>query len=62
MEVELSMVTPSGRDGLILADDVRRVARILAEHGPMEPLRGVRRAMARNMAQAHGRSCAGNVG
>ena len=52
MEVELSMVTPSGRDGLILADDVRRVARILAEHGPMEPLRGVRRAMARNMAQA----------
>ena len=53
MEIELSMVTPSGRDGLILADDVRRVARILAEHGPMEPLRGVRRAMARNMAQAH---------
>jgi 2-oxoisovalerate dehydrogenase E2 component (dihydrolipoyl transacylase) len=53
MEVELSMVTPSGRDGLILGDDVRRVARILAEHGPMEPLRGVRRAMARNMAQAH---------
>jgi pyruvate dehydrogenase E2 component (dihydrolipoamide acetyltransferase) len=53
MEVELSMVTPSGRDGTILGDDVRRVARILAEHGPMEPLRGVRRAMARNMAQAH---------
>ena len=52
MEVELSMVTPGGRDGLILAEDVRRVARILAEHGPMEPLRGVRRAMARNMAQA----------
>jgi pyruvate dehydrogenase E2 component (dihydrolipoamide acetyltransferase) len=53
MEVELSMVTPSGHDGLIMADDVRRVARILAEHGPMQPLRGVRRAMARNMAQAH---------
>ncbi len=53
MQVELSMVTPSGRDGLILADDVRRVARILAEVGPMEPLRGVRRAMARNMVQAH---------
>lgn len=53
MEVELSMVTPSGHDGLITADDVRRVARILAEHGPMQPLRGVRRAMARNMAQAH---------
>jgi len=54
MGVELTMVTPSGHDGLILADDVRRVARILAEHGPMQPLRGVRRAMARNMAQAHG--------
>jgi len=53
MNVELAMVTPSGRDGLILADDVRRVACILAEHGPMEPLRGVRRAMSRNMAQAH---------
>lgn len=53
MDVELSMVTPSGHDGLILADDVRRVARILAEHGKMEALRGVRRAMARNMAQAH---------
>jgi len=53
MEVELSMVTPSGHDGLILTSDVRRVARILAEHGPMQPLRGVRRAMARNMAQAH---------
>jgi len=53
MEVELSMVTPSGHDGLILSEDVRRVARILAEHGKMEPLRGVRRAMARNMAQAH---------
>ena len=52
MDVELAMVTPSGRDGTILADDVRRVARILAEHGPMEPLRGVRRAMARNMSQA----------
>ena len=53
MQVELSMVTPSGHDGLILADDVRRVAKILAKVGPMEPLRGVRRAMSRNMAQAH---------
>lgn len=53
MQVELSMVTPSGHDGLIISDDVRRVARILAKVGPMEPLRGVRRAMARNMAQAH---------
>jgi len=53
MNVDLSMVTPSGRDGLIQSDDIRRVAKILAEVGPMEPLRGVRRAMARNMAQSH---------
>ena len=53
MSVDLSMVTPSGHDGLIQSDDVRRVAKILADVGPMEPLRGVRRAMARNMAQSH---------
>lgn len=53
MNVDLAMVTPSGHDGLIQSDDVRRVARILADVGPMEPLRGVRRAMARNMSQAH---------
>ncbi|MBV1875388.1 MAG: 2-oxo acid dehydrogenase subunit E2 [Cycloclasticus sp.] len=51
--VDLSVVTPSGHDGLIQSDDVRRVARILADVGPMEPLRGVRRAMARNMSQSH---------
>jgi pyruvate dehydrogenase E2 component (dihydrolipoamide acetyltransferase) len=61
MDVELAMVTPSGRDGTILADDVRRVARILAEHGPMEPLRGVRRAMARNMSQAHSEVAAASL-
>ncbi len=54
LDVELSMVTPSGPDGLILASDVERVARIFAEVGPAEPLRGVRRAMAANMAMAHG--------
>ena len=61
MEVELAMVTPSGHDGTILADDVRRVARILAEHGPMEPLRGVRRAMARNMTQARSEVAAASL-
>lgn len=53
MNVDLSMVTPSGHDGLIQSDDIRRVAKILAEVGPMEPLRGIRRAMARNMSQSH---------
>lgn len=54
LDVDLSLVTPSGPDGLITAADVQRVAKLLAEVGPPEPLRGVRRAMARNMALAHG--------
>ena len=53
LNVELGMVTPSGPDGLILASDVQRVANILKEAGPVENVRGVRRAMARNMALAH---------
>ena len=53
MNVDLSIVTPSGPDGIITSADVQRVARILAEVGPMEPLRGVRRAMARTMTQSH---------
>ncbi len=53
LDVELGMVTPSGPDGLITVADVQRVANILKEAGPAEALRGVRRAMARNMALAH---------
>jgi len=52
LNVELAMVTPSGPDGLITTSDVQRVAKILADVGPPEILRGVRRAMARNMALA----------
>lgn len=52
LEVDLAMVTPSGPDGVITAGDVQRVARILEQAGPAEPLRGVRRAMAQNMALA----------
>lgn len=50
--VELSMVTPSGPEGLITVEDVQRVARVLRETEPAEPLRGFRRAMAQNMAHA----------
>lgn len=53
LSVDLSMVTPSGPDGSITSRDVERVAKILAQAGPMEMLRGPRRAMARTMAQAH---------
>ncbi|MEA3411647.1 MAG: dihydrolipoamide acetyltransferase family protein [Pseudomonadota bacterium] len=53
LEVDLGVVTPGGPNGMITTADVQRVSRILREVGPMEPLRGVRRAMARTLAQAH---------
>ncbi|WP_428624219.1 dihydrolipoamide acetyltransferase family protein [Sedimenticola sp.] len=53
LDVDLSIVTPTGPKETITAGDVQRVAKILAEVGPMELLRGVRRTMARSMAQAH---------
>ena len=53
LNVDLAMVTPTGRDGLITGSDVERVARILAEAGPQELLRGVRRFMAQNMTLAN---------
>jgi len=53
LDVDLSVVTPTGPNDTITAKDVERVARIFRELGPLEPLRGVRRTMARSMAQAH---------
>lgn len=51
--VDLAMVTPTGADGLITAADVQRAARVLAEAGPLEVLRGTRRFMAQAMTLAH---------
>jgi pyruvate dehydrogenase E2 component (dihydrolipoamide acetyltransferase) len=51
--VDLAMVTPTGADGLITTNDVQRAARILAEIGPQELLRGVRKVMAQSMTLAH---------
>ena len=51
--VDLTQVEPSGPDGAITAKDVERTAHEFAEAGPLEPLRGVRRAMAQRMAHAH---------
>jgi 2-oxoisovalerate dehydrogenase E2 component (dihydrolipoyl transacylase) len=61
LNVELTMVTPSGPDGVITAADVQRVAKILADVGPPEILRGVRRAMAQNMALAQSEVAAATV-
>jgi pyruvate dehydrogenase E2 component (dihydrolipoamide acetyltransferase) len=59
--VDLAMVTPSGPDGVIITEDVQRVARILSETEPAEPLRGVRRAMAQNMALAQAEVAAATI-
>lgn len=61
LEVELSTVSPSGADGMVTAQDVQRVAKILKEVGPMEKLRGVRKHMARSMTQAHEEVAAATV-
>jgi len=53
LSVDLAMVTPTGSDGLITAGDVNRAARVLAEIGPQEVLRGTRRFMAQAMTLAH---------
>jgi pyruvate dehydrogenase E2 component (dihydrolipoamide acetyltransferase) len=52
LNMDLAMVTPTGADGLITANDVQRAARILSEIGPIEVMRGVRRVMAQNMELA----------
>jgi len=53
MNVDLSVVTPSGPNGVVTAEDVQRVSKILQEAGPLEPLRGVRRAMSHVMTRSH---------
>ena len=52
-DIDLAVVTPTGPNDTITAGDVERVARIFKEVGPLKPLRGVRRTMARAMTQAH---------
>lgn len=53
MGVDLSMVTATGRGNVITQADVERAAADIADAEPLEPLRGVRRAMARRMAQSN---------
>ncbi|NVK40429.1 MAG: 2-oxo acid dehydrogenase subunit E2 [Oceanospirillaceae bacterium] len=51
--VDIGSVSGSGRDGLITADDIEQAAQLNRSLGAPEPLRGVRKQMARNMAEAH---------
>jgi 2-oxoisovalerate dehydrogenase E2 component (dihydrolipoyl transacylase) len=52
LNVPLAQVLPTGPGGTVTAEDVERAAGAVAGAGG-EPLRGMRRAMARNMALAH---------
>jgi len=51
--VDLAQVTASGPGGAVTSADVERGARAQTAAGPVEPLAGVRRAMAINMARSH---------
>lgn len=51
--VDLLAVDATGPNDAIIAEDVERCARALASGPPAEPMRGVRRAMAHKIAQAH---------
>jgi 2-oxoisovalerate dehydrogenase E2 component (dihydrolipoyl transacylase) len=51
--VDLATVSASGPGGTATKADVELAAEAATGAGPMEPLRGVRRVMARNMARAH---------
>ncbi len=53
LNVEIDMVKATGKGGNVTVEDIHRAAKLLAEAGEMEPLRGVRRAMAQTMTQAH---------
>lgn len=53
LNIDLSIVTPSGLNETIKASDVERVAKILKQVGQLTPIKGVRRAMAIAMSKAH---------
>ncbi|MFT5708795.1 MAG: 2-oxoisovalerate dehydrogenase E2 component (dihydrolipoyl transacylase) [Oceanospirillaceae bacterium] len=52
-DIDLAVITPSGPDGTIKVSDVERVNKIYSKVGKLEPLKGVRRTMAKTMALAH---------
>jgi 2-oxoisovalerate dehydrogenase E2 component (dihydrolipoyl transacylase) len=53
LDVDLNLVQATGPGGSITRGDVERAAKTMVEAGPAEPLRGMRRAMAQRMTQAH---------
>jgi 2-oxoisovalerate dehydrogenase E2 component (dihydrolipoyl transacylase) len=52
LNVDLTIITPTGPEGMVTQADVQRVHKILAEVGPLEKLKGARKAMAQTMSQS----------
>lgn len=53
LEIDLSMITPTGKDGMITPEDVEREAKAVHDAGPSEALKGPRRSMAHFMSLSH---------
>lgn len=53
LKVDLNRVTPTGPNSTVTSQDVELAAKSFNEAGPLEPLKGFRRAMAQTMSQAH---------
>lgn len=53
LEIDLTMVKPSGKNNTITAADVQRVANLVRQAGEIVPLKGARRTMALTMTQAN---------
>jgi pyruvate dehydrogenase E2 component (dihydrolipoamide acetyltransferase) len=61
LNVDLTIVTPSGPGESITAEDVQRVHRVFTELGPLEKLTGARRTMALTMAQVREQAVSASV-
>lgn len=53
LDVDLSHIKASGEDGRITSLDVEKAAQLNSDMGQSESLKGVRKAMAKNMAMSH---------
>ncbi|MBL1275538.1 MAG: 2-oxo acid dehydrogenase subunit E2 [Ectothiorhodospiraceae bacterium] len=53
LDVDISVITPTGPNGTVSSTDVERVSKILSEVGKLQALKGVRRAMAITLSKAH---------
>jgi len=53
LNVDIGSLKGTGHDGHVTPEDIERAAQVDRTHGKAEPLRGVRKQMAKNMALAH---------